>query len=75
MVTGVGKGSVICFRAGGGFPPGGKFLRLEFLFFAKNVFFYNLFGLVTSETVERIEVPFSKHFAAVFFKDLFLQIF
>jgi len=24
---------------------------LEFLFFAKNVFFYNLFGLATSETL------------------------
>ena len=35
-------------------------------FLTKNVFFYNLFGLVTSETVERGEVPFSKHFATIY---------
>ncbi len=34
-----------------------------------------IFGLVTSEILERREVPFSKHFAAVFFENLFLQIF
>ena len=40
----------------------GRFCSLQ-----RTCFFYNLFGLVTSETVERREVPFSKHFAAVFF--------
>jgi hypothetical protein len=34
-----------------------------------------IFGLVTSEIKERREVPFSKHFAAVFLENLFLQIF
>jgi hypothetical protein len=33
--------------------------------------FHNLFKLVTSEIVDRRKVPFSKHFAAVFFENVF----
>ena len=59
-------------------PQAENFWDESFCSLQRMCFFYNLFGLVTSETVERVqrrEVPFSKHFAAVFFENLFLQIF
>ena len=72
------------FRVGGGakvLPPPNILARRRPKIFGVRVcslqrmcFFHNLFGLVTSETIERREVPFSKHFAA-FFENCFLQIF